>query len=329
MPHAEHTDENPRAESEEGANPLPRAGASESVIDEPAMQAALLGMPNKRRTADEMAMLREEIAAVLSEDHPQTCRSVFYRLVSRRAVPKTEAAYQGVVVRLLTRMRLDGAVPFEWITDGTRLRRKPNSARNMAAALERFQEGYRRDLWQDQDAYVEVWAEKDAITGVLFEETWVYDVPLMSCRGYPSVTYLHSAAEEIARQQKPAYLYYFGDHDPSGVDITRNVEARLREFAPTAEIHFERVAVTLKQIKKLHLPTRPTKTTDSSSKGFSGESVEVDAIEPKELRRILRTCISRHLSQEAIDANERTEQLERDSLDEVLQGWREMQVGAP
>jgi hypothetical protein len=110
----------------------------ESVINESATQVGLLGMPNKRRTADEMATLREEIAAVLSEDHPQTCRSVFYRLVSRRAVPKTEAAYQGVVVRLLTRMRLDGAVPFEWITDGTRLRRKPNSARNMAAALERI-----------------------------------------------------------------------------------------------------------------------------------------------------------------------------------------------
>jgi hypothetical protein len=287
-----------------------------------ATQAPLLGMPNKRRTPAEMEALRSEIAAVLNGDHPQTCRSVFYRLVSRRAVPKTEAAYQGIVVRLLTRMRLDGAIPFTWITDGTRLRRKPNSARNMAAALERFQEGYRRDLWQDQDAYVEVWAEKDAITGVLFEETWVYDVPLMSCRGYPSVTYLHSAAEEIARQQKPAYLYYFGDHDPSGVDITRNVEARLREFAPAAKIHFERVAVTPKQIKKLHLPTRPTKTTDSRSKGFSGESVEVDAIEPKELRRILRSCITRHLSKADIEANERTEQLERESLEELIQGFR-------
>jgi hypothetical protein len=291
-----------------------------------ATQSSLLGMPNKRRTAAEMATLREEIVAVLTDDHPQTCRSVFYRLVGRRAVPKTEAAYQGIVVRLLTRMRLDGAIPFTWITDGTRLRRKPNSARNMAAALERFQEGYRRDLWQDQDAYVEVWAEKDAITGVLFEETWVYDVPLMSCRGYPSVTYLHSAAEEIARQQKPAHLYYFGDHDPSGVDITRNVEARLREFAPKAEIHFERVAVTPKQIKRLHLPTRPTKTTDSRSKGFSGESVEVDAIEPKELRRILRNCITRHLSKADIEANERTEQLELESLETVLQGWREMQM---
>ena len=174
-----------------------------------------------------------------------------------------------------------------------------------------------------------MWSEKDAITGVLYQETSKYDVPLMVCKGYSSLSYLHAAAEDMEAQGKPAYLYYFGDFDPSGMDITRNVEARLREFAPVAEIHFERVAVTAEQIETLHLPTRPTKTSDSRSKGFSGESVEVDAIEPKELRRILRTCITRHLSQEAIDANERTQQLELESLETVLQGWREMQMEQP
>ena len=288
----------------------------------PARSKTLLTMVSTRRTAREMLALREEIAAVLNEDHPQTCRSVFYRLVSRGAVPKTEAAYKGIVVRLLTRMRLEGAIPFGMITDGTRWRRKPDSSHDMEAALAQFQESYRRDIWQDQDTYVEVWSEKDAITGVLYQETSRYDVPLMVCKGYSSLSYLHAAAEDMEAQGKPAYLYYFGDYDPSGMDITRNVEARLREFAPTAEIHFERVAVTAEQIEALHLPTRPTKKTDSRSKGFSGESVEVDAIEPKELRRILRNCITLHLSQEAIDANERTEQLERESLETLLQGYR-------
>ena len=271
-----------------------------------------------------MAELRAQIVEVLTEDNPQTIRSVFYRLVSRGAVSKTEAAYQGIVVRLLTKMRLDGAIPFEWITDGTRLRRKPPSSSDMSAALSQFQESYRRDLWQDQDAYVEVWSEKDAITGVLVEETWEYDVPLMSCRGYPSVTYLHSAAEEISRQGKPAHLYYFGDFDPSGMDITRNVEARLREFAPKADITFKRVAVTVEQIETLHLPTRPTKKTDSRSKGFSGESVEVDAIEPQELRRILRSCITSHLSMDDIRSNMRTERLERETLSAFMDGWGQL-----
>ena len=275
----------------------------------------------KRRTAGEMATLRGEIKAVLAEDNPQTDRSIFYRLVSRGAVPKTDEAYKGTVVRLLSEMRLDGTIPWGWIVDGTRVQRKPDTSSSMAEAMERFQEGYRRDMWRSKPDYVQIWCEKDACVGVLMEETWAFDVPLMSCRGFSSLTFLHDAAEEITRQGKDTYLYYFGDHDPSGRAIDKNVEARLREFAPTAEIEFQRVAVTLEQIETLHLPTRPTKTTDSRAKGFKGESVEMDAIEPKELRRIVRGCISRHLRQEEVDANERTEQLERETLAAYSKGF--------
>ena len=98
---------------------------------------------------------------------------------------------------------------------------------------------YRRSLWNDQDAYVEVWLEKDALAGVLYEVTDTWDVPLMVTVGYPSLSYLHEAAEQIAAKDKPAYLYYFGDHDPSGIDITCLVEDGIREFAPDAEIYFD------------------------------------------------------------------------------------------
>src|SRR5262249_48885635 len=128
-----------------------------------------------------------------------------------------------------------------------------------------------RSLWDNQDAYVEVWLEKDALAGGLYEVTEQWDVPLMVTRGYPSISYLHSAAESIEAEAKPAYLYYFGDHDPSGVDITRAVEPGIREFAPDVDITFTRVAVTQDQILELHLPTRPTKASDTRSKGFCGE----------------------------------------------------------
>lgn len=289
------------------------------------MSAPLLIMPNRsrpRRTGREMLSLHTEIIEVLAEDRPQTCRSVFYRLVSRGAVPKTEAAYHGIVLRLLTRMRRNGSIPWSWIVDGTRIKRKPDTSSSIAAALAQFQEGYRRDLWQSQSDYVQVWCEKDAITGVLMEKTWDYDVPLMSCKSFSSITFLHDAAEEITAQGKPTWCYYFGDWDPSGKDIGRVVEASLREFAPEAEIQFERMAVTEEQIETLHLPTHPTKKSDSRSKGFKGESVEVDAIPPKELRRMVRECITSHLSQGDIAANERNEQLERESLGQLLDGWR-------
>ena len=124
----------------------------------------------------------------------------------------------------------------------------------------------------------------------------------------------HSAAEAIAAKNKPAFLYYFGDHDPSGCDITRAVERGIREFAPESEISFQRVAVTREQIEAWDLPTRPTKQTDSRSKNFDGESVEVDAIPPARLRTMVRECIEQHIDQEALERTRMIEDQERQTL---------------
>lgn len=277
-----------------------------------------------RRTKREIAQLREILERVLRQYQPMTVRQVFYRLVSMGAIAKTEQEYKGTVCRLLAEMRRDRQIPFGWIADNTRWQRKPRTHAGLEHALRETAELYRRRVWDDQDAYVEVWLEKDALSGVLFAATQEYDVPLMVTRGFSSLSFLYSAAEAIAEVAKPAYLYYFGDHDPSGLDIPRKVERDLRAFAPGAEIHFERVAVTPEQIALLDLPTRPTKTTDSRSKSFEGESVEVDAIDPDSLRALARRCITRHIDNHALDMLEKIEAQERRTLRSIadqVAGW--------
>ena len=101
------------------------------------------------------------------------------------------------------------------------------------------------------------------------------------------------------------------------MDIPRNVERRLREFAPDAEIHFERVAVTPDQISAWGLPTRPTKVTDTRAKSFTGESVEVDAIPPATLRQLTRNCIKQHVDPHHLKAIEAAEQSERSLLEAI------------
>jgi hypothetical protein len=241
-----------------------------------------------------------------------TVRQIFYRLVSAGMIDKTEGEYNHGVIRLLTEMRLDGALPFDWIADNTRWMRKPNSFGSIGDAIRKTAEFYRQAIWRDLPVYVEVWLEKEALAGVLVDVTAEYDVPLMVTRGYASLSYLHSAAEAIASKGKPAYIYYFGDHDPSGQDISANVERRLREFAPGAEIHFERVAVTPDQIAEWNLPTRPTKQSDTRARGFVGESTEVDAIEPDTLRELARDCIERHIPDGYMDSIEAAEKSERE-----------------
>lgn len=261
-----------------------------------------------------MERIKAAIHAILAEDNPMTVRQVFYRLVSAGVIAKAESEYKATVVRLLTLMRRAGDVPFGWIADSTRWMRKPRTDSSLASALHRTQEAYRRCVWDNQDAYVEVWLEKEALAGVLLTVTAKWDVPLMVTRGYPSVSYLYEAAETIADAGKPAFLYYFGDYDPSGLDITRTVEHGIREFAPKADITFRRVAVTSEQIVELGLPTRPTKTTDSRSKGFEGGSVEVDAIMPRQLRAMVEENITSHLDPDAYAAMQRVESMERDTL---------------
>lgn len=277
----------------------------------------------RRRTRAEMDNIRAAILSTIAGDAPMTCRQIFYRLVSQGVVGKTEAEYKSTVVRLLGEMRRAGVLPYGWIADNTRWMRKPQTWNSMKSMLARTAETYRRSLWLDQDAYVEVWLEKDALAGVLYQVTSRWDVPLMVTRGYPSITFLHSAAEEIAHSDRPTYLYYFGDHDPSGIDIPRKIESGLREFAPDAEIHFERVAVTLDQIDELDLPTRPTKKTDTRSKSFEGESVEADAIPPVTLRLMAERCIEQHIDDDVLATTKQIEQLERESLEEIAQSWEE------
>jgi hypothetical protein len=244
-----------------------------------------------------------------------TVRQVFYQLVGLGLVEKSEAEYHNVVVRLVARLRLDGRMPWSWITDGTRWMHKSVRYGSVEEALEATSRHYRRDYWRELDEYVEVWLEKDALAGVLYQVTDEWGVPLMVTRGFASLSYVHNAAETIERIGKPTHIYYFGDYDPSGVEIDRNLERRLREFAPYSEIHFERVAVRREQIEEYALPTRPTKRGANHGHGLhEGESVEVDAIPPSTLLGLVRNAIEQHVDPARVEVLEAAEASERELL---------------
>jgi hypothetical protein len=276
-----------------------------------------------RRTKITIAGIRDAIKDLLSEDHPQTVRQVFYALTVRGLIQKAEVEYQRTAVRLLGEMREAGQIPFEWIADNTRWMRKPSTFVGLDACLNATSKFYRRDLWAAMPVYVEVWCEKDALAGVLMEETEVYDVPLMVARGYASLSFLHSAAMAIEAKDKPAYIYHFGDLDPSGVDAARDIEAKLRRYAPDAEIHFERPAVTREQVDQWNLPSRPTKLKDPRAKRFgSATSVELDAIPARQLRELVRDCIERHVDRQQLELLRVAEKSERELLDKWASTYR-------
>ena len=251
----------------------------------------------QRATKAEVETRREALLDIIDDGKPMTVRQVFYQATVRGLVEKAESGY-GKVQNDLTLMRRDGVLPYDWLADNTRWQRKPQTFDSVEQALRETAAFYRKSLWTDADSYVEIWLEKDALSGVILPITSMYDVPLMVARGYASLSFLYNAADYINTLTVPTYIYHLGDFDPSGVNAGEKIEETLREMAPDAEIYFERLAVTEEQIDAWNLPTRPTKKSDTRSKSFGDISVELDAIEPNRLRLIVQEAIEQHLPQE-------------------------------
>jgi hypothetical protein len=289
-----------------------------------------------RRTRAEMQTIRDGLYEIVEADHPMTIRQIFYQAVTKGLVEKTEAEYQGTVIRLLLEMRRDKTIPYHWIADSTRWMRKPNTYTGLAAFIERHQSAYRRDLWAEADSYVEIWCEKEALAGVLFDVTYEFDVPLMVSKGFASESYLHSAAAAIDERAydkdgndlRDAVVYFFGDYDPSGLKIGQAIETGIRrilvsEFGWPEDdnlpqpLAFERVAVTPEQIEALSLPTRPTKikgNKDARDWDEDTGSVELDAIPAGMLRQMVRDVIEAHIDQDQLDHLHTVEKEEREQL---------------
>lgn len=271
----------------------------------------------KRRTKDEMAELQAAIFESLSADNPQTVRQNFYQMANvYQLVEKSQSGYN-TVQRLMVKMRKNKILPYEWVSDGTRWMRKPTTYDSMTEALEDTILTYRRSVWTDQHVHIEFWEEKDALAGVIYEETRKWDIPLYVSRGFSSDSYLWEAAQQLAAQNKPCFVYILTDYDEQGLHIARTIEKGLREHAPDADITVMRIALTKEQIREWNLPTRPAKDS-SVKKGFDAEAVDLDAIPAWQLRQLVREKIESHIDADRYRRLLAEEKLERETLKRIL-----------
>ena len=274
----------------------------------------------KRRNQQEMEIIKDAIYNFAQSMRPVSVRQIFYNLTTQNIVDKTKNGYEQVV-SISGKMREDGELPFSWISDATRWMRKPDTHDTLIDALEITKEAYRKNLWANQSANVEIWLEKEALSGVVYPITSRWDVPLMVTRGYPSKTFLYTSAEDL-NVDKTNYIYMLSDYDPSGVDLSRNTEATLRRYADEdCDITFERIAVTESQIQQWDLPSRPTKKSDVRSKTFTGESVELDAIPPDRLRGLVEDSITQHIDDDNYQQLCEIESAERESLEVFMDSY--------
>lgn len=254
-----------------------------------------------------------------------TLRQLYYQFVARGLIANRVTEYKRLG-SVINDARLAGEVDWEAIEDRTReVRTNPHwdSPSDLINAAARQ---YLNNRWDTQPNYVEVWIEKDALVGVFERACTQLDVPLLSCRGYTSQSEMWRAGQRLIEKSdegKEIVVLHFGDHDPSGIDMTRDITDRLELFG--ANLDMRRLALNYDQVQKYKPPENPAKETDSRYIGYiskyGDKSYELDALEPTVLARLVTREVQSLIDDDAWEeATERQEQ-GRKELVAVAGAW--------
>lgn len=231
-----------------------------------------------------------------------TLRQLYYQFVAKTIIPNTQKEYKNLG-NIINDARLAGLVDWNAIEDRTRNLMGLATYEDAADRIRRAASSHRLDLWEDQDNRVEVWMEKEALIGVAERICNELRVDFFACRGYTSASEQWKAGQRyinMIENGKTVHILHFGDHDPSGVDMTRDNKDRLHlflgEHADGFKIH--RMALNMEQIDKFKPPPNPTKPKDSRTKEYirrfrTKKCWELDALEPKVIAGLIEKKVLR------------------------------------
>ncbi len=273
----------------------------------------------QKESLEILAQVQEIIS---SYDFALTLRQIYYQLVAKQIIPN-EQRYYKKLSRICVAGRDKGILPEEGFADRLRAIDKLSSWADLNEFMQTVKRSYRRDKWQNQPKYLEIWTEKDALRNVLTEITYKHDVALMVARGQLSRTAVYEAAKRYeAHDKKECYLYYCGDFDPSGLSIYNSITKRLEDF--DVSINYKRIALTKEQIEKYKLPSDPGKQSDPNYNKFvdlygSDMVVELDSLPPDVLRKIIEDCILQNIDEGYLMQMLRKEKNEKIRLNKFIE----------
>jgi len=239
----------------------------------------------------------EIIAEYAAQGFALTLRQLYYQFVARDLIPNNIKSYKNLG-SVINDGRLAGLIDWRHIQDRTRHLEENSHWEKPGDVIESAAASYRIDLWARQDYRPEIWIEKDALIGVIEGVCQELDVPYLSCRGYTSQSEMWGSAQRIERWTRrgdqTSVIFHFGDHDPSGKDMTRDIQDRLEMFM--AEVKLERLALNMDQIEEYSPPPNPAKTTDSRARAyiaeFGNDSWELDALSPEVIAELIRKAVT-------------------------------------
>lgn len=283
-----------------------------------------------------ICLVNQVINEYKEQGYELTLRQAYYQLVARGYIPNNERSYKNIG-NLINDGRLAGLIDWTAITDRTRNLRGNSHWNNPSDVIASAKYSYLLNKWKGQPNYVEVWVEKDALVDIVGQACRPLDTPYFSCRGYTSQSEMWGAAQRFLRQsdRERRIIIHLGDHDPSGIDMTMDIQERLEMFG--ADVYVKRVALTMEQIETYNPPPNPAKLTDSRCgkyiAEFGDESWELDALEPKMLTNLIIEQVTMYrddeIYQEICDREDREKeelQMLVDSYDEAINYLKSWEV---
>ena len=285
----------------------------------------------KNFSAASMAVIKQAVSIInvyAAQGYDLTLRQLYYQFVARDLIKNKLTEYKRLG-SIINDARLAGMIDWDHITDRTRAMDSNSHWESPESIVNAVAEQFRYDLWEDQPNRVEVWVEKEALAGVFERVCRELDIAWFSCRGYVSQSELWSAAMRMKGYQRAGQqpvILHFGDHDPSGIDMTRDIRDRMEVFGAFPEVR--RLALNMDQIDQYDPPPNPAKFTDSRFAGYvseyGDESWELDALEPAVLADIVRDEVAQLRDEELFDAAEERQDEAKRLLQAVADNWSEV-----
>jgi len=250
-----------------------------------------------------------------------TLRQLYYQFVSRDMIPNNERSYKNLG-NMISKARLAGLLDWDAIEDRGREPDIPSEWSSIGRLVAGALYSYRLPRWEGQPYYAELWVEKEALAGVLEPMASKYHVTLMVNKGYSSQSAMYESANRISIRGEDAediFIYYLGDHDPSGEDMVRDIRDRLNMFTrDSLPLHVEKIAITTEQVEEHSPPPNPTKLSDSRAQAYierhGHECWEVDALEPALLQRIISEKFDNIIDFDMMDEIKEREEHDKEEL---------------
>jgi hypothetical protein len=238
------------------------------------------------------------IAGYAKQGYKLSLRQLYYQFVARGLHANTIQNYKRLS-DVLTTGRINGLVDWNAIEDRVRFLQGFGDDGSPEDAAHGIGHNYREDLWADQSKYIELWIEKDAIANVAERACSKWRVPFFACRGFASITEIYNAGKRLSRKQrregKEVIVLHIGDHDPSGMDMTRDNEVRLGMIMRDESFQLTRIALNMDQVRRYNPPPQPNKKTDSREPGYrekhGSQSWELDALEPSVIEGLILDAV--------------------------------------